>query len=100
MENYVSLHLFAESLQQKSSSVGIVPVLQQDDRKTWVRFPEKEDFFILFACSCRPTQGPTRPPSDLMPKVKQEGSSTSTRHTSLWNGFTFTCIRGQTKTMP
>lgn len=31
-----------------------------------------------------------------MPKVKQGGSYTSTNHTSLWNGFTFTFIRGQT----
>jgi hypothetical protein len=31
-----------------------------------------------------------------MPQVKQEGICTSTRHTFLWNGFTFTCIRGQT----
>jgi hypothetical protein len=31
-----------------------------------------------------------------MLKVKQKGSCTSTLHASLWNGFTFTCIRGQT----
>jgi len=59
------------------------------------KFPEKEDF-IPFASSCRPIPGPTWPPSSLMPKVKQEGSCTSTHHTPLWNGFTFTFIRGQT----
>ena len=73
-----------------------MPVLHTGRPDNLGSIPGEGRFFILFASSCRPTPGPTRSPSDLMPKVKQEGSCTSTHHTSLRNGFTFTCITRQT----
>jgi hypothetical protein len=88
--------LFAELLQQKSFSDRIVRVVHKGRLDNLSSIPGEGRFFILLASSCRPNPEPTQPPTDLMPKVKQEGSCTSTLRASLWDGFTFTCITGQT----